>query len=124
MRTAEVRITDVNGAQIFQGYQWDNAEWHVSGTKYSGVLIAFDQASLCQMIAENIIDLRHYAVESHYYTDGTTRPGMAKWICVNPDGLHNGVIDGQYLSSADWMRKLFREHTPTGDKEYVGTDAA
>jgi hypothetical protein len=110
MRTAEIRVMDLNSAQVFQGYQVDWGEWHLSGVNYTGVVIAHEAAQVAGMIAHIISDMRMYSVESHWYeTDGKPFP---KWIHVYPDPLHNAYLHGQYLSSAEWLRAILETPIP------------
>lgn len=117
MRTAEIRVMDLNSAQIFQGFQIDWGEWHLSGVNNTGILIAHNGAQVAGMIANIISDMRMYSVEAHRY-EGPSQ--IVKWHHVYPDQLHNAYLDERYLSSAEWLTELLI--TPEGITEDAATN--
>lgn len=107
MRTAEIELSDMNGARIFHGYQLDHGpEWHVSGIRYSGVLIASGTGDLCKLISSHVWDMKMWSVHVHWTikNDGT-RDRYTAYDCY-PDEMGGVVINGEYLGYAEFMRRI------------------
>lgn len=106
MRASEIEVRDLNGARIFHGYQLDNSqEWHVSGVRYVGVLIAIGPGELGRMISEQVAGMERWSVHTHAVIPGETHPRYTAHDCY-PDPMGCVVMDGEFLGYAEFMRRI------------------
>jgi hypothetical protein len=110
MTGTQVRVMDMNGAQIFHAMKNPDGIWHCSGVNFTGILICTRDSQVMRYISEQGHGMKYWSIEISYPTLIYSPP-------IHPDPFGNVDYDGKFLSLAEALRKAFR----LGDKDTTMT---
>jgi hypothetical protein len=105
MTGMQVRVLDMNGAQIFHGMENPDGTWHCSGVNFTGIVICTRPSQVMRYISEQGHGMKYWSIEV------TSSPDYLYHPSLHPDQFGNVDYDGEFLSLAEALRKVFENST-------------